>query len=234
MVKTFKHGGGGGDMLYGLAVMNHLSGGDLHLNIDADKRFYQSLLEAQPYINNVIYYAMTADKWKNFKVTYNLDEFREQPFNSITILECHARAFKLMFDLTHHWLYNVKRKHVADIVINDTGKLRWEGITVKWEELRGFENRAVFVGLDNEYKNFCENRNYKIKRYEIKDAMEFAQIIKGSKLYIGNQSTGLSIAEGLKVPRVADLYLGNSKQYPFGLSGHWELSKKLIRGYLDA
>jgi hypothetical protein len=63
--------------------------------------------------------------------------------------------------------------------------------------------------------------------------MEFAQIIKGSKLYLGNQSTGLAIAEGLKVPRVADLYLGRSKQFPKGENGHWGLSKALIRRYLD-
>jgi hypothetical protein len=234
MSKTFKHRGGGGDMIYGLATMYNLGGGVIHLNMDAEIQFYKALLDAQPYVQNVVYSPMNINKWEKFEVTYNLDLFRGQPFNSITILECHARAFNLKFDLTHHWLFNVKRKHIADIIINDTGKIRWEGITVKWEELRGFEDRAVFVGLDGEYNNFCENRKYDIKRYKIKDAMEFAQIIKGSKLYIGNQSTGLAIAEGLKVPRVADLYLGNSKQYPKGKNGHWELSKKLIRGYLDA
>lgn len=232
MVKTFKHGGGGGDMLYGLATMYNLGEGILNLNIDTNKRFYQSLLEAQLYVKGLIYYSLPADKWKNFKVTYNLDLFREQPFNQYTILECHAMAFKLNFDLTNPWIFNVKPKHVADIVINDTGKLRWEGVTVDWEQLRGFEDRAVFVGLDHEYKNFCENRKYKVRRYEIKDAMEFAQIIKGSKLYLGNQSTGLAIAEGLKVPRVADLYLGNSKQFPKGSNGHWGLSEALIRRYL--
>jgi len=233
MEVTFKHGGGCGDMIYGLATMYNLGGGTLHLNIDQDKKFYRSLLEAQPYVKGLIYHSFLAPQWKAFDVVYNLDEFRNQPFNTYTILECHAMAFKLNFNLDAPWLFNIQPKYVADIIINDTGKLRWEGITIDWEELRGFEDRAVFVGLDHEYKNFCENRKYNIKRYEIKDAMEFAEIIKGSKFYLGNQSTGLAIAEGLKVPRFADLYLGRSKQYPKGKTGHWKLESELVRRYLD-
>lgn len=234
MVKTFRHGGGGGDMIYGLATMKALGGGVLHLNIDREKKFYKSLLEVQPYIKGLIYYGFNAKQWKKFKVDYNLDLFRNQPFNGgYTILECHRMAFALDFDLTEPWLSNIEPMHVADIIINDTGKLRWEGITVDWEQLRGYENRAVFIGLPNEYENFCKNRNYKLPHYQIKDAIHFAQIIAGSKLYLGNQSTGLAIAEGLKHPRVADLYLGKSKQTPKGLTGHSKLSKKLIRRYVD-
>jgi hypothetical protein len=231
---TFKHGGGGGDMIYGLATMYHLGGGVLMLNIDAQKKFYRSLLEAQPYIKILEYYSFTSKDWKKIKVDYNLDLFREQPFNGgYTILECHRMAFSLNFDLTKPWLFNIDPKYVADIIINDTGKIRWEGVTVDWEQLRGYEGRAVFVGLDGEYNNFCRDRKYKLPHYKIKDSMEFAQIIKGSKLYLGNQSTGLAIAEGLKHPRVADLYIGKSKQTPKGTNGHSILTKKLLRRYVD-
>jgi hypothetical protein len=233
-MKTFKHGGGGGDMIYGLATMKALGGGVLHLNLDYAKLFYKRLVEAQPYVKKAIHCRFTNKQWKKVKVDYNLDLFRNQPFNSgYTIMECHRMAFGLDFDLTKPWLSNIEPKHVTDIVINDTGKLRWEGVTVDWEQLRGYEDRAVFVGLDIEYENFCKNRNYKLPHYKIKDAIHFAQIIAGSKLYLGNQSTGLAIAEGLKHPRVADLYLGKSKQTPKGKNGHSELTKKLLRRYVD-
>ena len=81
MVKTFRHGGGGGDMIYGLATMKALGGGILHLNIDKEKKFYKSLLEAQPYIQEVIYHGFNAKQWKDFKVECDLDLFRNQPFN---------------------------------------------------------------------------------------------------------------------------------------------------------
>jgi len=223
-MKTFKHSGGGGDMLYGLATMFHLGGGKLFLNIDKGPKFYKSLLEKQPYIDEVIY-------GSKGNVDYDLDLFRQQPFNQFTLLECHAMAFNLKFDLTEPWFFNIEPKHVADIVINDTGKLRWPGVTLNWSQLKGFEDRAIFIGHPHEHKNFCRDR-FKIPRVEVKDALEFASIIKGSKLYVCNQSTGLSLAEGMKVPRCADLYEGRSKQYPKGENGHYEISAELIRSYL--
>jgi len=232
-MKTFKHGGAGGDMLYGMSVMYRLGGGKLYLRFDREKKFYYDLLISQPYINEIEYHVIHQDAWSDFPVDYNLDLFRKQPFNDgYTLVECHMMAMKMKFDLTKPWFF-VEPKHIADIVINDTGKIRWEGITVDWDQLRGFEDRCIFIGLDGEYKNFVRDRGYNVQHYKIKDANEFAQIIKGSKLYLGNQSTGLALAEGLKHPRVADLYLGKSKQYPKGENGHYKLTKKLIERYLN-
>jgi hypothetical protein len=225
-MKTFRHSGGGGDMIYGLATMYHLGGGALYLNIDLRDKFYKTLLEKQPYIKELFYAKIK-------KVDYNLDLFRTQPFNDgYTILECHKMAFNLDFDITEPWLFNVEKKHIRDIVINDTGKLRWEGITVDWKKLKKFRKRCIFIGLRHEHDNFVRDR-FDVDYYPIKDALDFAQVIKGSKLYVGNQSTGLAIAEGLKHPRVADLYLGRSKQYPKGENGHWKISKELIEKYLN-
>jgi len=233
-MKTFKHSGGGGDMLYGLATMYHLGGGVLHLNFDKRLKFYYDLQLKQPYIKGVEHHSRVTGEWKLFESDYNLDLFRRQPFNDgYTLVECHMMAMGIKFDLTEPWLFNVEPKHVADIVINDTGKIRWEGVTIDWDQLREYEDRAVFVCLDGEYNNFCRDRKYKLPHYKIKDAMHFAQIIKGSKLYIGNQSTGLAIAEGLKHPRVADLYLGKSKQYPKGENGYYKLTRDIIRRYLN-
>lgn len=232
-MKTFKHGGAGGDMIYGLSCMYHLGGGKLHLRFDGGRKFYYDLLKSQPYIKEIEHHTTHQDNWLKFPVDYNLDLFRRQPFNSgYTLVECHMMAMKIKFDLTKPWLF-VKPKYVADIVINDTGKIRWEGITVDWNCVKEFEDKCIFIGLEGEYKTFVRDRGLKIKYFKIKDANDFAQVIKGSKLYLGNQSTGLALAEGLKHPRVADLYLGKSKQYPKGENGHYKLSVDLIRRYLN-
>ena len=146
-MKTFRHGGGGGDMLYGLATMKNLGGGELLLNIDADKKFYKSLLEAQPYIKKLTYYQMNSSEWRKVKADYDLDLFREQPFNEFPLLKCHAMAFNLSFDLSLPWLENIEPKAVSEIVINDTGKLRWEGVTLNWNELKEFKSKCIFIGL---------------------------------------------------------------------------------------
>ncbi len=223
-MKTFKHSGGGGDMLYGLSTMKHLGGGQLYLRFDKNN-FYRGLLEAQSYIKSIVY------SFKD-KVDYDLDLFRKQPFNEFTLMECHAMAFDLEIDLTSPWIENIKPKPIAEIVVNDTGRLRWPGCTLDWDELKPFWGKCIFIGLKHEYDNFVRDR-FSIPYYEIKDALEFAQIIKGSKVYVGNQSTGLSIAEGMKVNRFADLYEGRSKQYPHGKNGHHKMTTKLIRGYLN-
>ena len=158
-------------MIYGLATMKALGGGELHLNMDDYLRFFEKLLHRQPYIKRLVYCDTPLAEWEAFKVDYDLDLFRQMPFNmGYTILECHRMVFGLDFDITKPWLSNIEPKYIADIVINDTGRSRWEGVTVNWEELRGFEDKAVFVlGLSNQlYRRFkiifcfCWKAYYKI------------------------------------------------------------------------
>lgn len=231
-MKTFKHGGGGGDMIFGLATMYNMGGGILHLNIDV-KGFYKRLLERQKYVKKLIYEHYSQKNWRNFKVDVDLDLFRQQPFNTYTLLECHAMAQNIKFDFSKPWIFNIDPKEIAPIVINDTGKLRWPGVTLDWKILKDFRKKCVFIGLENEHSNFCRDR-FKVDYYKIKDALEWSQIIKGGKMYVGNQSAGITLAEGMKVVRFVDLYLGKSKQYPKGEHGFFKISRDLIERYLDA
>lgn len=233
-MKTFKHGGGPGDAIYGLAIMKELGGGILHLNFDGHKKFDQRLFERQDYIKKIVHHVVRPmQKWFEMKVDYDLDKFRQQPYQQFTLLECHAMAMNIKMDFTKPWLSNIEPKYVAPIVITDTGRLRWPGNTVDWDQLRGFEKDCIFIGFKGEHDTFVKTRKLNIDFYKIKDAYEWAQIMLGGKLFIGNQSSGLSIAEGLKVPRVADIWEGKSKQYPFGKHGYYELSADLIRRYLN-
>jgi hypothetical protein len=229
-MKSFKHGGGGGDMIYGMATMNQLGGGILHLN-SSPGGYFESLLLKQPYVKGIVNHSLVYADWQALEVDLNLDRFREIDHNVYTILECHVRAFKLNFELSDPWLFNVDPIYIADIVINDTGSARFPGHTVDWEVLKPYSNRCVFIGEESEYKEFCSKR-FELRRHELREALEFAQIIKGSKLYVANQSSGLAMAEGMKHPRVADLYHGWAKQFPFGFNGHCKLTPKLLRHYL--
>jgi len=228
--KTFKHVGGGGDMIYGLATMKELGGGILHLN-SSQGGYFESLLLKQPYVKEIVNHAFVYADWQKLEVDFNLDRFREIDHNIYTILECHAIAFNVEIEYTDPWLFNIEPMYVADIVINDTGKARFPGNSVNWNLLKPYADRCVFLGEDSEYKEFCNNR-FELRRYCLSEALEFARIIKGSKLYVANQSSGLAMAEGMKHPRVADLYYGWAKQFPFGFNGHCKLTKKIIEKYL--
>lgn len=230
LYKTFKHGGGGGDMIYGLATMRQLGGGELHMNAGSSE-YFDTLLRLQPYVKGIVYHRFVYADWVAFQVDLNLDRFREQDHCTYPIIECHRRAFNLDFDLTEPWLFNVEPNHIADIVINDTGNARFPGDTVDWNLLKPYVDRCVFLGVDQEYEEFC-NKRFEVRRYILREALEFAQIIKGSKLYVCNQSSGLAMAEGMKHPRVADLYYGPAKQYPFGEHGYYKLTDEIIQKYL--
>ncbi len=228
-MKTFKHGGRGGDMIFGLATMYHMNGGIIYLNRDRNE-FYRELLERQDYVEEAKHLDLGDEDWAKFKADVNLDLFRSQNYNRYTLIECHARAQNIKFDFTKPWVFNIEPKEVAPIVINDTGNLRFPGYTIDWMVLEEFKDDCIFIGLPHEHANFVRNK-FDVKRYYIKNAYEFARIIKGSKLYVGNQSVGAALAEAMKVVRFIDMYVGKSKQYPFGEHGFIRINKKLIERY---
>ena len=59
------------------------------------------------------------------------------------------------------------------------------------------------------------------------------QIIAGSKLFVGNQSFAFSVAEGLKHPRVLEVYYQANNCQPHGNDGYTYLTKELIERYLN-
>lgn len=59
--------------------------------------------------------------------------------------------------------------------------------------------QAYFVGTAQEHQAFEEDFKIKIQHYPTSDLLELAQVIQACDLYIGNQSVGMAIAQGLGV-----------------------------------
>jgi len=203
-----------------------LGGGDLYIT----GNFVIPLVEAQPYVNKVVF--MKPEKWKELKVDYDLSEFKKHVSDKYTLVKAHLIPFGLTWNLQRPWLFGVHPKPVAEIIVNDTGNARWPGYTVDWSELKPYESRCAFVGHEEEHKAFCENRGLDIRLQPVRDALEFARVMKGSKLYIGNQTLGWAIAEGMKIPRVLDVTYGMLKEWPMTDNGHTELTGAIIEKYL--
>jgi len=235
-VKKFKHIGGRGDIIFGLPTMMLLGGGDLYITGD----FVTNLLEIQPYINKV--YMIHPEEFFKLEVDYDLSKFKEQDVAKYGILRAHLDAFNLdvfgvdtsgsHWDLSKPWLFGIHPKPTVEIIINDTGTARWPGFTVNWDALKPYESKCGFIGWDTEYEEFKKARSLNVKRIPVRHALEFARVIKGSKLYIGNQSLGWAIAEGLKCPRVIDSTYGMIQEYPQSQNGHTELTCDIIEKYL--
>lgn len=206
-MNTFRHSGSYGDMIFSLPTVMALGGGTYLLREDMSPSM-QRLLEAQPYLEvKVLSYA----DWKSTVPTYDLDKFRGS--NETHVAKMHLTAFNCKFDFSSPYLFNIPANKVGRIAIQDTGRQRFPGHTVNWELIRPFLKDCVFIGNDHDYEGFIINRKMEIKRHKCDDIYEFARVIAGCELFIGNMSIGQTIAEGLKKAYVVDLYIGKP-QYP--------------------
>jgi hypothetical protein len=234
----YKHRGSLGDIIYSLATIMSFGGGIFYLSKPKLNKNICRLIKAQPYIK---YYGVLNKEDKLF-IEVNMDEYRKENIGGVNptcLAQAHfditQRQLKKLeidiapqFDLTKSWLFNIKPINKAPIVINRTK--RYHGTTIlDWKLLNDYKSQCLFIGYPNEHDKMCKMLGFKIDYYEVQDAYEFAQIIAGSKLFIGNQSMGFAIAEGLKCPRILEVCDWRANCTPHGPNYFLELTNELIK-----
>ena len=225
-MKRFKHSGAFGDLIYSLPIVKHFGGGEfyLHLNqIDwigmnyygskpnpfhqgrltmSDFEFMRSFMEAQEYISAFSVMDAAAE------ITHNLDRFRNlfvgHPGNYVDIYSVtfNIKDLETRTQLRNQpWLTvpNTKVLEGKSVVVNRTARWTPPLLGQQWEQWRkdGTEQKAVFVGLEDEYHNFKKVTGWDIPYQPTKNMLELAQYIAGAEIFIGNQSMALSLAIGL-------------------------------------
>ena len=210
------HAGDAGDIIYSMPVLKALGGGMLFLTPDnkfpypldtrwtrtgGDAEFVDNLaplLEAQPYVWSCKY-----THGHPASCTHDLNRFR-LPWRNRTakdfqsILSLHCEAFNVPIP-TEPWLTVPDPICVPGrpIVVSRTAryhndKFDWYKLVQKWH------SKMVFVGTEQEASVFqglsCP---HKVPHFKTSNAMELAQVIAGSEMFIGNQSLALAIAHGL-------------------------------------
>lgn len=226
-MNKMKHSGAFGDFLYSLPIMKHFGGGDLYLHLNqmdwigahyynsppapfhqgrlraSDYEFMKSFMLAQSYVNKF----EILDP-KTTEITHNLDRFRTpfvgHPGNYVDI---YADVFGITDGDTKTalrntpWLTVPSAWHIEDrpIIVNRTARWTPTKIGAQWDTWReqGIEDKAVFVGLPEEYKAFMTATGWSIPYQPTQDMLELASIIAGSHMFIGNQSMCLALAIGL-------------------------------------
>lgn len=95
------------------------------------------------------------------------------------------------------WLNVAKAAGVSDrVIINRTE--RYRNKFFPWEQIvRHYGSRLLFVGLEHEWVDFCRTFGH-VDYRPTANMLEVAQLIAGSSLFIGNQSSANACAEGLK------------------------------------
>ena len=232
---TFKHSGARGDIIYSLPTIKQLGGGKLYVNRKSNNFFghqvddkemqgISELLQTQSYISEV-------DDWSGQEVDVDLDEFRELDLEFILLSAVHLVRFGASFDLSKPWIETDKiaANSKADIIVSRTSRYH---SPFDWGELAPWLSAAAFVGTAEEHSRFMKETGFEIRHEVTNTWMELAQVIRGSKVFVGNQSFAYSVAEAMKHPRVLEVCSMCPNCDPQSNNGHVRLDQGVIRKYL--
>lgn len=167
------------------------------------ERMIRSLIEAQGH--------KCRPYKKGDEVDWASEEFRQGFHRSDdTLFNSHAThaVDRLGIPLPDHatlWLHNIQPRSEARVVISRS--VRYNNPYFPWRTVLDTLEDAIFVGIEDEHAIFQNTYGVKIRRRPTKDLLEVAELIAGSELFIGNQSSPMTIAEGLKHPRIQETCL---------------------------
>jgi len=137
------------------------------------------------------------------EITHNLDRFRQifvnHPGNYVDI---YAHVFgirdtEVQASLRNtSWLTVRTPRRIAPIVINRTHRWLPPQLPQAWQT-KNWSKDSVFIGLEQEYQDFVKITGYSIDHYPTHTMRDMAEVIAGSDLFVGNQSSSLALAIGL-------------------------------------
>lgn len=215
-MKTFRHSGKIGDVIYSLPAIRELGGGILYLpesTPDNCPRLYSNLLrllELQPFIHEVRRYPSYLPYKQlvpGIHIDYDMDIARDQPQRGIIhIVKRYLDAFNIsLTNWKDPWLtvdevpppvtgeyvvINFTNRHVVNELLPsrpfDWGKL-----------VNNIQCAKVFVGSEEEHSYFCSHFRISITFISTSDVLELARVIKGAREIYCNQSSALTLAQGL-------------------------------------
>ncbi len=230
---NFLHSGHLGDIIYALPVVKELSKTHTcNLYIQANKPFDSKnylkhpagnvflnkklvdwivpLLEKQPYLNKVKIYNQE-------NIDVNFDEYRNMPVDFCWLsVRWFFHLTGIFADVDTPWIDIEPHSSIKDNIVI-VRSFRARNYMIDYSFLNNYDN-LIFIGLKEEYNDLLPQIP-NLSFYDCKDFIEMAQIIKSSRLFIGNQSFAYSLAEAMKVPRLLEAFPDFPVVHPTGKSG---------------
>lgn len=233
------HGGHSGDIVYGLALARHIAMAnacliDLYIAQDrpcelppgmqhpnglqvlmppAAFEFIRPLIEIQPYINRVFYVADAAIPAEAVR----LDPYRNAQGMNLgagNIASWPGMLYGIPVDVSAPWLTVKPVKAVWPVTMAMSKRYRNAGIDYSFvAQLEGVR----FIGLPEEYEDFkARHRLAGLAYHPCATALELAEAIASSQVFIGNQSMPFAVAEGMKVSRALEVFAPAPNVVPTG------------------
>lgn len=231
-MKTFRHSGTLGDLIYSLYMVKKMGGGEFKVALhniencvakygyrpedvdvqhkgrftEQDYAWLQPLLERQSYIEQV-------STWQqgDAEPEVDLDSYRAVLYRSFegNILQAYHKTFDIPFmmsDYDNPWL-EADARTVKPIVITRSARYRPANGEDGWRsiiETGMLKDNAIFVGTPAEYADFIQTFNVVVDYYPAKDFLDLANVIAGAELVVCNQGFTYSLAIGLGIATVLE------------------------------
>ena len=199
--------------------------GNIYLNKNSVNMILP-LLKRQPYLNSV-------EEFKNQNIDIDLNFFRELPLNfNLDSIRWYSHLTGIHPDLSQTYIETDDHKLLRNKIIIMRSSRR-KNFLINYKFLNNYKD-IVFLGLKGEFLDL-KKEILNLDFYDCKNFLEMAEIIKNSKIFIGNLSFGYTLAEGLKVSRLLEsnpefplVYPNGGKGYDFYFQNHFEsIFKKL-------
>jgi len=207
----FAHPGDIGDCIAALPVIRQMGGGRLLIRNHPETqttKFYRPiqgekyeamrpLLAAQDYISGVEY-----DEKSQVDCDFTYFRGSYEPHKSLAL--AHARHAKLTKLSLSPWLKAKPDPAMAGRVTVSRSP-RYHNDLFPWKAIaKRYGESLFFIGHDEEKSAFQEVIGRHIEGRAMRDFLEMAEIISGSRLFIGNQSAPCWVAMGLGHPIVQE------------------------------
>lgn len=202
-MKTFRHSGKLGDLVYSLPAVRACGGGAIYLRLGAMGELNEERAKsALPLLRRQSYIAEAAI-WKNQPYEVDLDKFREQPrLSHFNLAHAHLSVVeKGACETESPWLHVKSEPHGRPVFARSFDHRNADGF---WHDLNGWFADALFVGNEEEHRDFAKSFGG-IEWRRTDDLLELAETIAGCSFFVGNQSCPYAIAEGLRVPAILEV-----------------------------
>jgi hypothetical protein len=234
---SVSHSGNAGDVIFALPTLkklHELSGLPVHLYLKLDQPLNMTgfsshplgnvmlnqkmagmllpLLDAQPYLAK-------AGVLDGQDILVNMDYFRTGAINleHSNIARWCSYITGMSPELWQSWLSVEADPSYRNTIVVARSE-RYRNTTIDYSFLRKYSNLA-FVGVEPEYEDM-KRAIPELKWVQVASFRELASIIAGCRLFIGNQSFPFSLAEGLKVNRILEVYYHIPNVIPEGPGAH--------------
>lgn len=227
---TVKHSGDVGDIIYFMPVLKSYADtvGKVTLFLDPNQaketgmltrqsmNFVNAaplrpLLGSQDYIGSVMPYTgqeveVDGDSWRRtmLRMLKNPETFEAS--KKITLCAWQRNRHGVGYEYEdNRWIDNIEpHRQSPQIVINRSARYHndrfpWSLIADKWHDM------IEFVGLRSEWEDFCSKFGH-VRYRPTETFLDVARLIKGSRLFIGNQSACYAVAEGMKHNAVIEVF----------------------------